>query len=299
MFLFKIGFIDINFSFFLAFIFGVVTGVLLLSLIYALVAVTTLSNKKSIAKAEDDSLTDQEVKQLIKDAQLQYKDKKLRGKESRINHCYSISKNLALGIAQRYYPHSKNPLLEITLDEAVLLLGYIQTRIDDIFKIRVLKPFKRFKISTLLSLKAKKDFLVDSDLYKVSKDIAKATSPLRKAISLVTNPFKVVTKAVTKSSTNILLDKIFVMIISIVGEEVYKIYSKKMFDSVNDEIDLDDLEREVEEEINKELGLNEITVEDCKFKQKNISIEAKAEYESIFDSNMRLKARCNDEEEKE
>jgi hypothetical protein len=63
MFLFKIWFINIDFGTIMSFIIGIVFGVMLVGLIYAILVVASLNDKKAFVKTQDDSLKEDEVKE--------------------------------------------------------------------------------------------------------------------------------------------------------------------------------------------------------------------------------------------
>lgn len=294
MFLFKIWIFEIDFGLIMSFLFGLVIGIVLLALIYSILVVLSLSNKKYRVITEDDSLSQSEAKQMIIDAQKSFKDKSLKGDTPRFTHCMNLCKDLLYGISSRFYPKSKFPMYELSVDEAVMLIGYIQNRIDEILNNKVLKVLRRLKISKLVSLTLTATHVADSKAFEVGKDISKTAGKINKVLKVI-NPLWWARKLVVDKALSLALNKLCVLIIGIVGEETYKIYSKKIFEA---EVELDSNVDEILEELNNEVkGItNELEVVDTpinidlKLKRKIcVFSEKKNNYSSIFDERMKLK----------
>ena len=92
-FLFQIGNINIDFLFFFSFLLGAVMGFIILLLVYALAVVSSIRTKNFITKTQEDDLTTQEVKDMVSNTQRSYKDKTLRGDQSRVPYCYGLCKD--------------------------------------------------------------------------------------------------------------------------------------------------------------------------------------------------------------
>ena len=297
MFLFKLWIFNINFETIISFLIGTFFGIAIICLIYAIVVVASLGDKKFFIKTQDDSLTLEETKQLILDAQKCFKDKKLRGKMGKTTYCMNISKDLAYGIATRFYPNSKYPLLEISIDEAILLIGYVEKRIDEILSKGVLKSLRRFKISFITDMSLKTSAVMNSRVFNVGKDVTKTVSTVKKVINII-NPLNWGRKIFVDSALTIAINKLCLIIIAVVGEETYKIYSKKVLDlDVEIECNVDDLVRSIDKDI---LKLKEDNLEEDKkdneynlLKRYYSVSDNDKKNESIYDSNMRFKVGGN------
>lgn len=295
MFLFKLWIFNINFETILSFIFGIFFGIILICLIYAIVVVGSIGDKKFLVKTENDSLTEAEAKDRVENAIVQFKDKKLRGKTGKFAHCYKISKELALGIASEFYPKSKYPLFEITIDEAVMLLGYIDKRIDEIINgNKLLKTLKRFKVSQIVDLSHKTSAVTNSTAFKVSKDVNKVVKVGKRILDII-NPINIVKRATMDVTVNIITNKLCVIIIKVVGEEVFKIYSKKVLNKdveldTNIEETLNDLENDIKDLNTKGNNNNETNIE-MKYLSRYYVINKNKEikYKSIYDPEMKMK----------
>lgn len=242
--LFKLWIFNIDFSTVISFIVGVIMGMIILMLIYALLVVSSMRSKDFITKTEKDDLTTEEVKDMVKRAQDSYKDKSLRLNTPRFNHCINLSKDLAYGIAARYYPNSKNPLLELSVNELTILMGYITERVDEILNRRAIRILRQAKLITIVNMSNKAKEIEQSEVFKTSVKVGKFASKVKNVISII-NPLNWGRRLIVDRIVNLILDKICIVIISIVGEETYKIYSKKVF---NKEVEIDtDTEKELED----------------------------------------------------
>ena len=185
-------------------------------MIYALIVLSSLRNKKFLIKVEDDSLTSTEVKDMIVQAQKSFKDKDLRGELSRVNHCKNISMDLVYGIASRYFPKSKHPLLEISIDEVMMLSLYVKTRIEDILNRRGIRLLKKIKIGQIFDVTQKTTKVVNSKAFKVTKDVNNTFNTIKKIVNVV-NPAWWVRKLIIDNTINVITDKLCVVIIAIVA----------------------------------------------------------------------------------
>ena len=235
IFALKIWIFEISFATVISFIVGVIMGFIILMLLYALLVVSSMRSKDFITKTEKDDLTTQEVKDMVKDAQKAYKDKSLRNDKSRFTHATDLSKELAYGIAARYYPNSTNPLLELSVNELTILMGYITERVDEILNRRAIRILRQTKLITIVNFSTKAKEIEQSDAFKNTVKVGKIASKIKNVLSII-NPVNLGRKLIVDKIINLILDKICVVIISIVGEETYKIYSKKVF---NKDVEID------------------------------------------------------------
>ena len=205
-----------------------VMGFIILLLVYALAVVSSIRTKNFIAKTEADDLTTQEVKDMVAQTQRSYKDRTLRKDLSRVSYCYSLSRDLAYGIAVRFYPDSNHPFLELSINELTLLTGYITSRVDEILNHRGIRMLRKLKISTIVNLSSKTKDIEESKAFQTTKTISQNLSKAKYVLDII-NPLKWGRKLIVDRVINIIVDQICLVIISIVGEETYKIYSKKVF----------------------------------------------------------------------
>ena len=293
------GIIDLNFGALISFLIGILFGAMLICLLYALAVVISLGSNKFIVKTQDDTLKVKEVKDLVISAQKAYSDKNLRGKKSRVIHAKDIGMNLVYEIASRFYPKKKYPLLELSIDEILILTKYISDRFNEILSKPGLKIFKKFKASQIYSLATKGSKVADSKAFKVTKEVSGVTSKAMNVLNVI-NPANLVRKVVIGTTVNIITDKLCKVLIALIGEETFKIYSKKVFnqdielktnvDELVDEIQ-NDL-RQTENDISKEKASEEIASmivgKTKSFKSRAMQATASINYQSNFDSNMKM-----------
>lgn len=220
--------ITISFEVFIAFFFGIIAGVILLILLYAYsVLMSIKDNEKKIEKINN--ISDEEVITLIHDAKANYLVlRKSPDKEVAAGALKDVISSIIYDIAKKCNPDSKRPLFELTIDEVILLSGYITTRVDQLLSHKGLGIFRRkLKISQILQILEIKQKVDNNAAVKATKKLGapKIINTIWMGINVL-NPFFWVKKLVTSVSTNIIMKKIFLLTIDIVGQETYKIYSK-------------------------------------------------------------------------
>ena len=166
---FTIGPLDFDLASLIAFFVGIFAGFALLFLIYAILVLSSINKKKYVTTPADVVVTDDEVKEIVSNARKVYNDKKLKGAKNSISYCFEICGSLANDIARKFFPDSKRPLAELTIDEILELAKYIPDRIDDIIDRPALRLVKKIKLSTILALGDTKKAIDDSSLMKLTK----------------------------------------------------------------------------------------------------------------------------------
>ncbi len=301
MILLKIWIFNLDFTTILSFLLGVVVGFILLCLLYAIFVLASLRDKKFLIKTTDDSLTVTEVKDMILTAQKTFKDKNLRGKKKRVPFAYEIGKDLVYGIATRFYPKSKYPLLELSVDETIMLTMYVKARLEEIINRRGIRLLKGFKIADIVNITQTSNKVMKSEAFKVTKQISNVAGKIKNVLNII-NPVILFRKYVIGSTINIVTDKLCVVALAVVGEETYKIYSKSVFnktieiESNVDEIltDIDNDFKNASSEANKSdeeilNGMDTKKEEELpKNKYNNYRLMGKA-YNSSYEDNIRIK----------
>lgn len=289
MFLLQFWIFNLDLSTIISFLLGILIGAVIICGLYAIFVLASLKSKKYIFKDKENDLTAEEVKQMIAETQHAYKDSSLRLDSNRIGYCYSLSEGLVFGIATKFFPKSRHPLLEITIDEALELSIYVEKRLNEILDRKGIRLLKKMKVSSIVELTTKTTNVLDSKAFKVTKEVSGAVSTVKKVINAV-NPAWWFKKIVISNTMNIITDKICMIVISIVGEETYKIYSKKVFnEDVTIDSNVDNILEEMGQDINDanaELNpLYATTVsknEEISFK-KNYIVKDNFKYDKIFD----------------
>ena len=263
IFLVKFWIFNIDFTTILSFLVGVIVGFILLCLLYAIFVLSSLRDKKFIIKTKDDSLTTVEVKDMIVTAQKTFKDKNLRGKKKRMAFAVEIGKDLVYGIATRFYPKSKYPLLELSVDETMMLSLYVKERLEEIINRRGIRLLKGFKIADIVNITTSSNKIMKSEAFKVTKEISGVATKIKNVLNVI-NPLVLVRKYIIGTTINVVTDKLCIIALAVVGEETYKIYSKSVFNkTVEIESNVDEILSDIDNDFKKasndaKKGLDEI-----------------------------------------
>lgn len=227
---FKFWIFNFDFSSLIAFLAGIFAGFALLGLIYSIMALASLKRKKYIVNTQTTAVTDEEIKEIIENSKKAFTDKNLKGAKSSISHCSVLCKNMVMDIARKFYPKSKRPIAELSVDEVLQLLIYISKRIDDILDRPALRLLKRTKLSTILALGDAKKIIEESSLMKLTKKykLKSFFKAIKGALNVI-NPINWTRRLVVNRILDNTVNKLCVAIIGIAGEEAYKIYSKRVF----------------------------------------------------------------------
>ncbi len=252
--MFCVMLIQFNFSLLFSFLIGIGVVIAIFALIYLIIFLTSINRKNRFSSLSPNTVSDEEVKQIIEETKMIFKDKKLKSYKSNIVFCKDLSYELIVNIAKKFYPESKHPLFELSIDEVLMLTMYISNRLDEIFDARFIRMFKKIKVSQIIGMAEIKEKIEANSIVKATKKykIKEALSATKKVINIV-NPVKWAQKAIINTSTNFAIKKLCLIVISIVGEETYKIYSKAVFDSV---VEIDTGVSLLVDEVNSELEEN-------------------------------------------
>jgi hypothetical protein len=167
---------------------------------------------------------------------------------------------LILTIAKKFYPTSKHPLLEISIDEALMLGTYISKRLDEVLDHKGLRFLKKFKISYIVGLYDFKENIMENSIVKVTRKykISNAFNAAKKVINIV-NPVYWARKFVVSKAIDIVLNKLCKVMISVAGEETYKIYSKSIYNEENFiDSGIDELVNDLDNTVKENLTNDEI-----------------------------------------
>ena len=296
----KIWIFELNFSTVLSFIVGLFFGMVLLSLIYALIVVISLRDKKYRVEANPENLRQEQALEMIKNAQKSFNDRELRGKLTKGQYFRRLTTDLVYGIASSFYPDSKYPLLEITIDEAIELIGYVQYRLNNILGKKGIRLLKRFKISTIVDASLKTQSVMDNKAFQVAKDVTITASRVKKVIDTL-NPVKWVKRLVVDNAITIITHKLYLASLAIIGEEAYKIYSKSVLnheETIDSGVDdlVDSIEDDLKEVVNEPKDKEEV----IKFKSKSYSpASIQLNYQANYDLNYGFKNKIVEENHEE
>ncbi len=205
-------------------------GFFIALMLYVFLVMLTINPKKYIIKSKATGLTNDEIDEKIKIAQEMFLDKTLQGELTNLMHCKEICYNLVFDIASVYFPNSKRPLMELSVDEVLMLGVYISNRVNEILDQKGVRLFKKIKLSTIVGMGDAKKTFDDSSLMKATKKykLKEAFYAVKDALNVV-NPIFWARKAIVNKTMNYALNKLCLMVIGITAEETYKIYSKNVF----------------------------------------------------------------------
>ena len=138
--------------------------------------------------------------------------------------------NVANTVASNYYPNSKYPLYELSVEELIHLLNYLSNRIDGIFSKPVLKMFRKMTISQIFRIIDTKKKIEENKLVKVATS-SKTKKIFQSVMTVINyaNPIYWIKKVVINTSLTFTLNRIFLLVLDIVSDETNKAYSKSLF----------------------------------------------------------------------
>lgn len=240
---------EFDFSAILIYLSGIATGIILAFLIYILLVLISINKKRKIIEACENNITEEEVREMIKRSKENYiLLSKSKDKDVRAGAFKETCLTLVNDIAKKCFPKSKNPMLELSIDESLLLSKYIIQRIEELLNVKGVRIVRKITVSRLFSLwNVKKK--VDNNL--VVKEVKKYSKVAKVGITIanaITKPFKLI----GSGAKNLIVNKIILTIFNIVGEETYKIYTKQAIKSMDPEY------IKLMEEIDKEIIENEV-----------------------------------------
>ena len=252
MILFKLWGLDFDFASLISFLIGILAGCALLALIYAILVISSIKSKKYVNKSVVVDITDEMILEIVNNSKKVFSDKKLKGAKNSVTFCWEVCCTLVIDIATKFFPKSKHPAAELTIDEILELLVYISNRLNEIVDRPGLRMVKKLKLSTILSLGDAKKIIEDSPLMKVTKKY-KLKQALNKVLGFlnILNPIYWIRRLAVNSSLDLAVNKLCLTVIGIVGEETYKIYSKNVF---NEERTIDTNVDGLVDSIEQELG---------------------------------------------
>lgn len=241
--------IDIPFDFGSLFIYlsGIATGLILAILLYILIVLLTINKKKKIIEACENNISEEDVHEMIKRSQENYillsksKDSEVKAgafKES----CLTLVND----IAHKCFPKSKNPLMELSLDESLLLSKYIIQRVDELLNIKGIRWARKITVSQLFRIWNTKKKVDSNAVVKEVKKYSKIAKIGMNIVSAITKPFKLI----GSSAKNLIINRIMLATFSIIGEETYKIYTKQAMKSMDPEYVklMEEIDKEILEE---------------------------------------------------
>lgn len=217
--------------FFIGFFSGMVVGISLVALIFLFVS---FKQKKILKKDEFTKLNieEDEIISLIK----KKRDFILKGKSLGFRKSYERTaksiEELIEEIAITYFPNSKYPKYELTIEEILMLNIHISRRLVEQLDKRRYKLLRELRLSQILYMNdAKNTIMQNNILQKINK--YKIVDVVRNGwiVYNITNPIFLLKKVMVAGGTEFVYRSFGVIILNTVGEEVNKVYSKSFKDA--------------------------------------------------------------------
>lgn len=222
--------IYLNISRITSFFVGIGVGFILMLLLYLYAVIKSLNKKLKIRKVDVVDINEEEIKWLIDDAVKRFKNKHVRKENGFAKHLMQTTKELAYDISSKFYPKSKYPYLELTVDETLVLAHYVTNRIEELFDSKLLKLFRRMTLRKVAEINNQKNKIEETKVVKAAKKfkLGNVFSKTLKVINIA-NPVTWIKRLTFDQAINLITVKIGIAVVQITGEETYKIYSKKVF----------------------------------------------------------------------
>ncbi|HHT39553.1 MAG: hypothetical protein WCS12_00530 [Acholeplasmataceae bacterium] len=240
-----------DFKYLIYFITGVLFGFLFLALVYLYSAIIAVNRKNRKLKLNPPHIDELEIGLLIKDAQEQFKNKSTRKEVGLATHLKTICLELANDIADKYYPTSKYPLLELTVEESLMLTHYIANRVEEFLSAKILAVIKRRTLAQIKFLYDTKVKIGDMKIVKAAEEanVKKIGKTVLGVLNAV-NPAYWVKRITVDKLYDLIIVRISLAVIAITGEETYKVYSKRVFVEPKDlDLNIDSIYEEIKGEL--------------------------------------------------
>ena len=221
-----------------SFFLGLLSGAILMVLLYFLLVILTLRKRNYIIETELNNISEEDIKKMIKDSQNRYLlERNDDNEEIKNKALQSNTIMLIQNIAAKFYPKSNRPLAELTIDELILLDKYIVKRVEEIIDRPGLRIIKRFRLNTIINVANMKKKVDQSSIVKTSKKlrVKEIANGVLMAVNFI-NPVYWFKKLVLDNVASLIIKKISLCVISIAGEETYRIYSKQAFKEEDEEL---------------------------------------------------------------
>jgi hypothetical protein len=235
------------------FLLGLGTGFVLLAVFIGLMMISNRKSQSKIIKSKESPLLDSTVQSMIESKQNLLTETARIADNAYFRVSAELSMELMTEIAKYYFPDSKYPIYELSIQELLNLNYYITKRLEKLINGRFIRHFKNYRISSIVNILNRKKAIDNSKLmklnrqYKVSKILSVGAAVLNYA-----NPIYWFRKLALKPSTTLVTKEACKLILQIVGEETNNLYSKKMFESPVDEVKIEtEFDKMIDHEANQ------------------------------------------------
>ena len=231
---------------------GIVIGFVICSTIYGILLMNSISKKEKEIENTKKDIDDDKINNIVEQIKNSYvEESEGLSVTSRFDILGRKIIEIVNKISSEYYPESKYPIYELTIEELILFMHYLSNRIGDIFDKPLLAPFKKISIAQIFKILDTKKKIEETKAAKAFKkaNVGKVSSIIMGGLKYA-NPVYWVKKLFVGSTINFASRKISLLIIDIVADETNKTYSKSIFNKerrlkqLEIETSLKELERE-------------------------------------------------------
>ncbi len=220
----------LNWASLVALLVGMGLGVVLFILIYVLATLKAAKKNTYVVTDTIKQVTEEEVNEEITKAKKEFLIRKEEDKTITFINIRETIYELMKTIAKKYYPDSKEPLGELTVEELILLDHYIIEKIESLFNKRLLKPIKGLSANKILQIINTKNTIENNKIVKgIKKTGIKAIISTAYSALKVLNPVTWFNKIVTNPMINLITKQICLTSIEVIGQETNRVYSKQAF----------------------------------------------------------------------
>ena len=216
---------------FINFFLGMATGMVLFTAIYVYFLVRGKNIDVEEIKRPTIDVDEQILVDMIKAKQKVFKRTFKGSSEGIAKLTFSLSFELIEEIAKYFFPDSKYPMLELSVNELLNLNHYITNRIDGLLDKPIIKNTKNMQVTRIMQMYDKKKQVDENKIVKAVKKLhLPKVVKYGGAVINAVNPVYWFRKVVINTSLTAMSKKICVVVIGIVGEETTKVYSKALFE---------------------------------------------------------------------
>jgi hypothetical protein len=207
---------------------GIAVGLIIFFLIYLYACLKKVDRRIKRSKNEIEDISKEQVRLIIANSAKEYKNKELKKEKGMFLHLKDVCLNEIKEIATLFNPHSPYPMLEMTIDEAIIFSNYLVKEVDVILSGKIFHLFRKYTIAQLFVLKDKQEALMNQKAVQLAQN-NEVKSFGKTALTIINyfNPVYWIKKLFIDKTIKIVLDKVGLVVVNVVGEESYAIYSKK------------------------------------------------------------------------
>lgn len=221
----------ISFPVVISFLLGIFFGITIGVIIYLILVIKTIKEKPFDANKIDNVEIKARIIQALESTKKIYKEEgKSSSAQKHIELISKLSINLVENIAKAFYPKSKYPMSELSINEALELNRYITQRIDKLLSRKGLRVFRKLKLSQIIYIYDVKKRIDDLKVVEAAKkyNVSKSVKILFGIINLP-NPVYWGRKIAISFGFKTGLKALGGIILDMVADETIKVYSRNVY----------------------------------------------------------------------